>query len=77
MVDRSIFKSMSFCWTPQSLLNANTLNEQNFIDIPREDSVKSPKDSYFALDIIAKPAGADAMYTSGVNVNLINLGPVA
>ena len=51
-VDRPILKCDCIRYTPASLNLMNGENNQAFIDIPREDSAISLKDSYLALDFI-------------------------
>ena len=60
-VDRPIIKCDYVRYTPHSLSLVNGENNQIFIDIPREDSAISLKDSYLELAFNVTPgAGAHA-----------------
>ena len=49
-----------------------------FIEILREDSAISLKDSYLELDfIVSHRAGAHARYADGDHIGLVNIGPLA
>ena len=51
---------------------------QIFIDIPREDTAISLKDSYLELDFsVTHRAGAHNRYVDGDHIRLGNLGPKA
>ena len=78
IVDRPILKCDYIRYTPPSLNLVNGENNQIFIDIPREDSAISLKDSYLELDFnVTHRAGAHARYINGDHIRLVNLGPVA
>ena len=50
MVDRSIPDYDYICYTPQTILTANRVNEHLYIDFPRKVSKRSLKPSYLDLD---------------------------
>ena len=76
--DRPILKFDYLRYTPPSLNLVNGEINQIFIDIPREDSVFSLRDSYLELDFsVTHRAGAHARYVDGVHIRLVNLGPIA
>ena len=77
-VDRPILKREYIRYTPPSLnLVIGGIN-QNFIDIPREDSAISLKDSYIELDFnVFHENGAQVQYAEGDHIKLVNLGPFA
>ena len=61
VLDRPIRKGDCFRYTPLSLNLVNGENFQSFIDIPREDSAYSLKDSFLEIDFnVTHRAGAHA-----------------
>ena len=77
-VDRPILKCDWIRYSPPSLNLVNGEINQIFIDIPREDSTISLRDSYLELGFSVTPrAGAHARYADGDHIRLVNLGPVA
>ena len=64
--------------TPPSLNLINGEINQIFIDIPREDSAISLKDSYLELDFsVIHRVGALDRYVDHDHIKLVNLGPIA
>ena len=59
-----------------TLNNINNPEEQNIIDVPRDDSVISLKDSYSELKFDAKQTKT-ADFLKAAYVVLLNLGPIA
>ena len=56
----------------------NGENNQIFIDIPREDSAISLKDSYLEIDFsVTHRTGAHDRYIDDDHIRLVNLGPIA
>ena len=77
-VDRPILECDYIRYIPPSLNLLNGENNQFFIDIPREDSAFSLKDSYLELDFnVTYRAGAHARYVDIDYIRLVNLGPIA
>ena len=70
-----MFLLLNQCFVYENWLNSlyltfiikckHTKRVQNFIDTPREDSVRYLKDNYIELDFLVKPAGDDARYANG------------
>ena len=77
-VGRSILKFDYIRYTPPSLTLVNGKNNQVLIDIPREDSAISLKDSYVEIDFsVTHRAVAHARYVDDDHIRLVNLGPIA
>ena len=77
-VDRPIIKCDYIRYTPPSLNLVNDEKNQIFIDIPRQDSAISLKDSYLDLDFsVTHRAGAHDRYFDNDHIRLVNLGPIA
>ena len=75
--DRRIVKCDFIRYTPLSLYLVNGEKFEVFIDITREDSAISLKDSYFVVDfIVTHRAGAHARYADGDHIGIVNLGPI-
>ena len=74
---RPNFKSNYIRYDPKSITNANTANEQMFIDIPREDSVISLKHCNLESDFDLKLTGTDRRFPAADNIRLIDLGSIA
>ena len=78
VADRAILKCDYIRYTLPSLNLVNGGHNQVFIDIPKEDSAKSLKDSYLDLHFNSTHrAGAHARYADGDHIRLVNLGPFA
>ena len=72
-VDRRILKCDYIRYTPPSLNPVNGESIQSLIDIPRENSGISMKDSYLELDFsVTHRAGAHAWYADGDHIKLVN-----
>ena len=77
-VDRPILKCDYIRYTLPSLNIVNGENNQIFVDVPREDSAISLKDSYLEIDFnVTDRAGAHARYADNDHIRLVNLGPIA
>ena len=64
-------------YTPPSLNLVSGENNQNFTDIPREDSANSLKDSFLERDFsVTRTVGAYDGYDNGDHLGLVNLGPM-
>ena len=62
---------------PPSLNLVIEQNFQVFVEMPREDSAFSLKDSYLKLEFNkTQRAGAHAQYANGDHQRLVNLGPI-
>ena len=78
VVDRHILKCDYIRYTPPSLNLVIGENNQIFVDIPREDSAISLKDSYLELDFsVTHRAGTHSRYIDIDHIRLVNLGPIA
>ena len=76
--DRPILKCDFIRHTPPSLNLLNGENNQIFIDIAREKSAISLKDSYPELDFnVTHRAGTHGRYGDGDQIMLVNLGFLA
>ena len=77
-VDRPILKCDFIRYTPPPINLVKGDNSHFFIDIPREDSAISLRDSYLELVFnVTYRAGAHARYADGDQIRLVNLGPLA
>ena len=77
-VDRPILKCDFTRYTPPSLNIVNGENNQIFVDVPREDSASSLKDSYLEIDFnVTDRAGAHGRYVDNDHIRLVHLGPIA
>ena len=77
-VDRPILNCDYIRFTPPSLNLVNEENNQDFIDIPRNYSAISLKDSYLELDFnVTQRAGAHNRYVDNDYIRLVNLGRIA
>ena len=77
-VDRPILKYDYIRYNPLSLNLVNAENNQIFIDMPREDSAITFKDSYLEIDFsVTHRAGGHARYVDDDHIRLVNLGPIA
>ena len=77
-VDTPILECDCIRYTSPSLNLVNGESSQIFIDIPREDSATSLRDSYYELDFnVTHRAGAHAWCNDGDHIRLFNLGPIA
>ena len=74
-VARLVVKHDYIRYTPPSLFLVNGENNQINIDIPREDSAISLKDSYLKLDFsVTHRAGALNRYVDDDHIRINNLG---
>ena len=77
-VDRPILKNDYLRYFLPSLNLVNGENNQIFIDITRENSAVSLKDSYFEIVFnVTHRAGAHARYADGDQIRLVNLTIIA
>ena len=77
-VDRPILKCDYIRYTPPSSKLVNGEKNQMFVDIPREDSALSLRDSYLELDFnVTHRVGAHARYVDNDHIRLLNLGAMA
>ena len=78
VVDRPILKCDYIRLTPLLVFLVKRENNENFIDIPKEDRANSLKGSYLELDFnVTHRTGGHARYADGHHVTLVNLGPIA
>ena len=76
-VDRRILKCDYIRYSPSEISTINTANSQIYINIPREDSVNSLLNSYLDLTFDVVHAATKNRYADGIDIRLVNLGPVA
>ena len=77
-VDRPIVKCDYIRYTPPSLYVVKGENNLIFIDILREDSAISLRDSYLELDLsVTHRADAHIWYVDNDHIGLVNLGHLA
>ena len=77
-VDRPVVECEYIRNTPPSLYLVTGENNQVFIDIPREESATSLKDSYLELDFsVTHRARAHVGYVEIDHIRLVNLGHIA
>ena len=78
MVDRSILKCDCIRCVSESLISADTPNEQTFSDTPTGDSVLSWRGSYLETHFEAnQDVDADENFTNATNIRLNTLVPIA
>ena len=76
--DRPVLKCDLIRYTPPWLNLVNGENNQIFIDIPRDDSAISLKDSYLELNFsVTHRAGAHNRYVDDDHIRLFNLRAIA
>ena len=76
-VDRRILKCDYNRYAPAEISTINTPNSQIYINIPKEDSVCSFLNSYLDLNFEVIKKADDSRYGNGVDIKLVNLGPIA
>ena len=76
-VDRRILKCDYIRYSSAETSTINTPNSQIYINIPREDSVISLLNSYLDLNFEVIKKNDDSRYANGIDIRLVNLGPVA
>ena len=77
-IERHILNCDYVRYAQPSLNLVNAQNIQAFIDIPRENSDLSLKDSYLELDfIVSHLANGHSRYANGDRICLVNLSPNA
>ena len=76
-IDRRILKCDSIRYSPAEISTINTANSQNYINIPREDSVISLLDSYIELIFDVLRVDNSNRYVDANDIRLVNLGPIA
>ena len=77
-IDRPFIKFDYIRYTPPPLNLVNGENNQIVIDIPRQDTALSLKDSYLEFDFsVTHRAGAHDRYVDNDHIGLVKLGPVA
>ena len=75
-VDRKILKCDYIRYAPAETSTIKTPNSQIYINIPREDSVISLMNSYLDLNFEVIKKADDTRYGVGIDIRLINLGPI-
>ena len=76
-VDRRILKCDYIRYSPAETSTINTPISQIYINIPREDSVISLLNSYFALSFEVIKRADNSRYANGNDIRRVNLGPIA
>ena len=76
-INRYILKCDYIRYSPSEISTINTAISQDYINIPREDSVISLLNSYLELNFDVLHAGTKNRYVDGNNKRLVNLGPIA
>ena len=76
-VNRDILKCDYIRYSPSEISTINTTNSQVYINIPKEGSVISLLNSYLELNFDVLHAGTNNRYVDGINIRLVNLGPIA
>ena len=77
MVDRSTVKCDLVSYTPQTLLSSNIANYQLSIDITKEESVKSLKDSSFETEFDLIRNDNNGRFDAADNTKVCKFGPTA
>ena len=75
-VNRDILKCDYIRYSPSQISTINTANSQEYINIPREDSVISLLNSYLELNFDVLHAATNNRYVDGNDIRLVNLGPI-
>ena len=76
-IDRRILKCDYIRYSPAEISTINTPNSQNYINIPRKDSVIFLLNSYLDLNFEAIKKTDDSRYGNGNDIRIVNLGPIA
>ena len=76
-VGRRILKCDYIRYSPAETSTINTPNSQNYINIPREDSVISLLNSYLDSSFEVIKRADNSRYANGNDTRLVNLGPIA
>ena len=76
-INRDILKCDYIRYTPSEISTINTTDSQDYINIPREDSVISLLNSYLELNFDVLHAGTNNRYVDGDKIKLVYLGPIA
>ena len=76
-VDRKILKCEFLRYSPAETTTINTLNNQIYFNIPREDSVISLLTSYLELNFEVIERADNSRYANGDDIRLVCLGAVA
>ena len=76
-VDRKILQCENLWFSPSEISTINTPNSQVYINIPKEDSVISPLNSYIDLYFDVVHADTNKWYADGNDINMVNLGQKA
>ena len=76
-VDRRILNCDFIPYSLSEASTINTPNSQNYINIPREDSVMSLLNTYLDLYFEVIKKANDSRYGNGNDIKLVNLGPIA
>ena len=76
-VVRRIIKCDYIRYSPAEIYTTNTANSQNYINIPREDSVISLLNSYLGINFDVLQAASNKRYIGTGEIRLISLGPIA
>ena len=76
-INRDILKCDYIRYSPSEISTINTANSQVFINVPRADSVISLLNSYLELNFDVLHAGTNNRYVDGIDIRLVNLGPIA
>ena len=76
-VDRRILKCVYNRYAPAEISTINTPDSQIYTNIPKEDSVSNLLTSYLDLNFEVIKKADDSRYGNGVDIELVNLGPIA
>ena len=76
-VDQRVLKCDYIRSSPAETSTINTPNSQNYINIPKEDSVISLLNSYHDLNFEVIERADNSRYANGDKTRLVNLGPIA
>ena len=73
-VNRSVLNCDYIRYSPSEKSTINIASSQNFIIIPREDSVSSFLNSYLGLNFDVVQAATKNRYADNIDIRLVNLG---
>ena len=76
-IDRNILQCSFIRYSPSEISTINNANSQNYMNVPREDSVGSLLNSYLHLLFDELHAASNDRYVDHNDISLVILGPIA
>ena len=75
--DRRVLKCGYITYSPSEIGPTNTANSQEYITMPREDSVISLLNSFLDLNFDVLHAATGNRYVDNIDIMLVNIDPIA